>query len=336
MARAAGAGRAITATAIVPMLIVVTLFAVRYPRYDVETAGAGSDDDDAHNVGVTAVLAGESPYDRQTYLGNALHQLPGSYVIAAPFVLIGTSALQNLVCLPLFFVSIRSRSRDPRTAPVLAWLVVLLSPAVLHHVVTGSSYSWNAIWVLLGISWIWQRPRSLAAALFCGVAMCSRPNFLLLLAPLYAAMARTHPRHFAVRAVGLASVTAATLALPFYFASTSFGPLEGFGVLNQFDDVIPGAGLILLAVTTIAAVALSRTPVDFEGLMLQCAAIQAIPVVAVMLIAAAVDGIDRTFELSAYAAFASWFVVRGVVPTIDRAISSPASPRQSGSPSTAG
>ena len=70
-------------------------------------------------------------------------------MLAAPFVLLGTSALQNLFWLPLFFVAIRKEANS-RTALQLA-LVLVLSPGVMHEVVTGTGYASNTIYVLLGL-----------------------------------------------------------------------------------------------------------------------------------------------------------------------------------------
>lgn len=310
--------RAVPAMSATTFLIVLLIFALLYPRFNVRAPGQGSDDDDAHDVGVAALFDGESPYGRRTYLGNALHQLPGAYVLAAPFALVGASALQNLVCLPVFFVLMSSRTRDARTPLVVAWLALLLSPAVLHHIVTGSSYSWNAIWVLCGIWWIWHRPRSVAASVFCGVAMCSRPNFVLLLAPVYGALSQAFGRGVGLRAVALATLAAAALAMPFYFVSPEFGPLEGFAILSQFDDAIPGAGVLILGITSIVAIGLTRVAVDFDALMLQCALVQAIPVLAVVMLSAAVMGGGHALSLTAYASFASWFALMGVAARVER------------------
>src|SRR5713101_4647899 len=119
-------------------LMVVAFLAI-YPIANTHVPGAGSDDDDALNLGAMAILTGRSPYSRTTYLGNVLHHLPGAFVLAAPLVLLGTSALQNLCWLPLFFLAVREET-DTRTALQLAWVVLGLSPAVMHEIVTGTGY----------------------------------------------------------------------------------------------------------------------------------------------------------------------------------------------------
>jgi len=109
---------------------------------------AGSDDDDALNLGAMALLTGRSPYSQSTYLGNLLHHLPGAFVLAAPFVLLGTSALQ--ICsgcryLPRPQERSEQRNRAPPRVAVLA-----LSPCVMYDIVTGTGYISNTIYVLLG------------------------------------------------------------------------------------------------------------------------------------------------------------------------------------------
>ena len=80
------------------------LFAVTYPIANTHIPGMGSDDDDALNIAVAELLHGHYPYYARTYLGNLIHHFPGTFLLAAPFVLLGTSAIQNLVWLALFFL----------------------------------------------------------------------------------------------------------------------------------------------------------------------------------------------------------------------------------------
>src|SRR5712691_1191582 len=93
--------------ALLTFFLIVVAFLAIYPIANTHAPGTGSDDDDALNLGAMALLTGRSPYSRTTYLGNVLHHLPGAFVLASPFVLLGTSALQNLFWLPLFFLAVR-------------------------------------------------------------------------------------------------------------------------------------------------------------------------------------------------------------------------------------
>jgi len=297
--------------------IVVVLFAVVYPRVNVHQPGAGSDDDDAHNIGAMALVAGESPYARTTYLGNELHQLPGSFVLSIPFALIGTSALQNVVCLPLFFLLLRRETRDARTPLVIALLSVLLSPAVLHQVATGSSYSWNAIWVLAGLWWVTARPSSLLAPLVLGVALCSRANFILLLAPLLGWLWRTHGPAVAMRIVGLAALVVAALAIPFYLTSDAFGPLSVIDRWRDYDIVVPGAGVAVVIGMAMLSIGLAFFRAGRSGFFLQCALVQSFPVVAGLMLSWLMPADHDRLAMAYYGSFASWFVLIGATMRIE-------------------
>src|SRR4051812_36176093 len=143
----------LTSLALLTQCLMVVAFLVLYPVANTHAPGTGSDDDDALNLGALALLAGRFPYSQTTYLGNALHHLPGAFVLAGPFVILGTSALQNLFWLPLFFLAVKEEA-ESRTALQLAWLVLALSPGVMHDVVTGTGYVSNSIYVLLGLWWL--------------------------------------------------------------------------------------------------------------------------------------------------------------------------------------
>jgi hypothetical protein len=301
--------RRVPALALLWVLAIVMLFALVYPRINVHEPGIGSDDDDAHDLGVHALLAGDSPYDHRTYLDNALHQLPGAFVLSAPFTLMGTSALQNLVCLPLFFVLMARRTSDRRTAVILAWLALLLSPGIAYQVVTGSSYSWSAIWIVLALFWLASRPGSIGAAVFCGVAICSKPNFLFLLPLIFGWMYRAHGSAKALRAMVLVAATVAALTAPFLFSGSDFGPAEGFSRLSELDTIFPGASIAIVVLMSVAAFGLSIRIDDLGRLFAACAIVQAIPVVAGIVLLMAGGDPAAAFAFAAFGSFASWFAL---------------------------
>src|SRR5579862_9881611 len=63
-----GSGRARGWLATLTFVAVAVTFALVYPRVNVHVSGAGSDDDDALDLGVRALAAGHSPYSERTYL----------------------------------------------------------------------------------------------------------------------------------------------------------------------------------------------------------------------------------------------------------------------------
>lgn len=308
--------RATRALGALTLLCLTVVFLWVYPIVNTHAENSGSDDDDAHNVGVAALLDGQSPYSRVTYLGNSLHQLPGSFVLAAPFALIWTSALQNLFWLPLFFLVVRREVSERRTPLVLAWLVLGLSPAVLHALVTGSSYSTNAISVLLAMWWLLRTPLSTLAALAFGLALCSRPNFWFLVPLVFAWLGREAGWHLAIRQMAIAGAVVAGSVLPLYIVSPDFGPLDAWDRLGRYDALVPFAGIAIVMAMGAIAIGLSCVRVDRAGLFRYCALVLAFPVVVSLILSCALDGYPD-FTIAAYGSFASWFALMAVATDLE-------------------
>jgi hypothetical protein len=294
--------------ALLTMSAVVIVFLAIYPVVNTHLPGAGSDDDDALNLGAMALLTGRSPYLRVTYLGNVLHHLPGAFVLASPFVLLGTSALQNLFWLPAFFLAIREEANS-RMALQLAWLALVLSPAVMYEVVTGTGYVSNTIYVLLGLWWLVRTKHRDAAAIAWGVTLASRANFLFLV-PLAFGFLRQHtgPRA-ALRAMVLATATTASLAVPFYLHDRGqFGPLEAANRLLSFDQLVPHLGVALIVMMAVLAAALSFTRMDAAALFRNSALVQAFPVVAGVVLLTVQEG-QLNLRYARYGSFFAWFTM---------------------------
>jgi hypothetical protein len=295
--------------ALATFLLVAVVFLAIYPIANTHDPTSGSDDDDAQNVGAMALLVGQSPYARTTYLGNALHHFPGAFVLAAPFVLLGTSALQNVFWLPMFFVAAREEAQDDRTTLELAWLVLIFSPTVMHQVVTGTGYLSNTIYVLLGLRWLVRTAYSEIAAIAWGVTLASRANFLFLV-PLAFGWLRHHRGwRAATYATALTCLTTASLTLPFYLHdSANFGPLEAANRLLRFDTLFSHAGVTLMGVMAALSVGLSLTPMDRVALFRNCALVQAFPVVTGMVMnTVQQQRLDLTY--APYGTFFAWFAL---------------------------
>jgi hypothetical protein len=286
--------------------LVVVAFLVIYPVANTHAPGTGSDDDEALNLGALALLTGRFPYSQTTYLGNALHHFPGAFVLAAPFVLLGTSALQNLFWLPLFFLAVREET-DSRTALQLAWLVLGLSPGVMHDVVTGTGYVSNTIYVLLGLWWLVRTKHRDAAAITWGVTLASRANFLLLVPLAFGYLRQIAGWRTALRAMALTCATAACLIMPFYLHDRrNFGPLEGANRLLIFNGLLPHLGLAIIILAVVLAFVLSFTQMDAWALFRNCALVQGWPVVAGVVLSVVQD---RQLNLwyTRYGSFFAWF-----------------------------
>lgn len=289
--------------------LIVGAFLVFHPLVDAQVAGKGSDDDEAHDVGVAALLRGESPYEQRTYLNNQLHQMPGAFLLAAPFAIISTSALQNLFWLTAFFAVVAKETRDPRLVLALLWIILLGSAEVSAHLITGTGYSANAISVLLGLHFLARRPRSSLAAAFWGITLASRANFLLLLPVAFGWLRQTSGWSWALRAIAVAAGVVAVLALPFFLADPrQFGPITALlDRVFRFDEMLANAGVFLLAAAVILAVMLVIGPMTYSGLLRRCATVLAFPAAAGTILASAQQG-AVSFDYLSYGLFASWFV----------------------------
>jgi hypothetical protein len=310
------ASRTVPWLAVVTWLFIIVAFLVIYPVANTHAPHTGSDDDDALNLGAMALFTGASPYSQTTYLGNVLHQLPGAFVLASPFVLLGTSALQNLFWLPLFFLAI-GREADGRTALQLAWLVLLLSPGIMHDVVTGTGYVSNTVSVVLGLWWLVRTRHRDVAAIAWGVTLASRANFFFLV-PLAFGYLRQHAGvRTALRATTLTCATIACLTLPFYLHDRDhFGPLDAAFRLFVFDQLLPHLGLAVIVMMVVLALTLTFMPMDAAGLFRQCALVQAVPVVAGLVITTVQD---RHLNLwyARYGTFFAWFALMALCSSGD-------------------
>lgn len=290
------------------VVLLSLVFAAAYPTANVQQGLAGSDDDDALNAGARALLQWRSPYAERTYLGNVLHQLPGLFVIAAPFALLGTSALQNLFWIPAFLFVLSKVAGDARTGVRLGALV-FLSPAVLHQTATGTGHIANTVVVVLGLWWMIRTERHhLLAAAFWGVTLASRANFIFVVPVAVGYLWRRRGATVALRAGAMTVGVAVVLSLPFYFAAPAeFGPLEAANRLTRFDELVPHAAALLMGLMGVAALACALVVGTEAALFLACALVQAVPVVIGVLLGALQW---RRLDLAylTYATFAAWFV----------------------------
>ncbi len=201
--------------------LLAVVFVVIFPLANSGAYGVGSDRDDALNVTIEALLAGNYPYGVRTYLGNPPTPMPGAMVLALPFYLLGTAAWQNLFWMPVFVIWVYKRFASPSLA-LLALLMVWFSPAVMQDFATGGDYVVNAIYVAIAADLAvrtetrggrWSR---LVALLFLCLTISSRPIYAVVALVVGGQLLQTvgplRALHFlmAAAAIGLA------LNLPFF------------------------------------------------------------------------------------------------------------------------
>ena len=237
--------RACVGASLTLLLMLTLIFAVVYPVANTHEPGRGSDDDDALNLGVRTLLELRSPYTERTYLCNELHQLPGAFLLAAPFVLLGSSAMQNVFWLAVFWW-VACIDFGPRRSTSLLAALSLLAPVVVHQVATGTGHLSNAIYVLLGLWWLVRTEHQRAAAVALGVVLASRPNFAFLMPLVWGLQVRRQGLVATLQWSGITIAVVAVLCLPFYLRDPAgFTPLWAVDRLARFEALIPHAGWVL-------------------------------------------------------------------------------------------
>lgn len=226
----------------------VAVFAAGYSWEDAKGPGRSSDRDDGLNIAVDRWVEGKSPYYPEHPMAGPLSVLPGAVLLATPFALAGNSAWQNLFWLGCFVImSLRAGVRTGEILGLLA-LVFVVCPAFTYEWISGGDMLANGIYVLLaftGYLRAWSDPssrplRQTVWALFLGVALASRPNFLLLL-PLTGTVVWRHSG-FPKACIGALIVTLVFLAttLPFYFTNPAgFTPLVAGDKLKLINQHVP-------------------------------------------------------------------------------------------------
>jgi hypothetical protein len=263
-------------------------FAVGYPQAQARsTAGLGSDADDALNLAAGRLLSGQSPYAARTYLDHPISPLPGAVILAVPFFLLGNAAYQNVFWLVVYFAIAYHLLRDVRYATLHLILLLACSPAILHQHVVGFDWVSNAIYVMAGMHVVLavdprKRPAvGVLAALFLGMALSSRANFLLLLPILFAVLHSRFGHAAAIRQVAIAIAATTAVTVPFYlYDPANFSPAHTANKLGDFDRVIPYAGLLIGLAATGLSFALSYhgSSRDVVGAYRNCALVQMVPV----------------------------------------------------------
>src|SRR5712692_9213227 len=280
--------------AVATFVALIAVFALVFPRANVHVAGRRSDADDALNLAVSELLHGRYPYYGQTYLHNAIANLPGAILLATPFVLLGTSAYQNLFWLATFFFAVTRETRSWRNGLSLLWVVLIFSPVVMNYVVTGGDDLANSIYVLvfmlLTTSWdsdadarVWKKA---LATLMLGVGLSSRANFLLAIPQVFAVLTIRAGWRAALKYLVLAGVAFAAVTLPFWIHDPAgFTPLHAQShKVAQFQTILPFAGLLVPVLGGCIAVVLAWQSIKRrrETWLRDCAIVQAFLVLCVV------------------------------------------------------
>jgi hypothetical protein len=311
--------------AVVTFVALTFLFALVFPKANVHVAGRGSDADDALNLAVTELVHGRYPYYVQTYLQNAIANFPGAILLAAPFVLLGNSAYQNLFWLAVFFLATSRLTQSFGRGLILVWTLLILSPVVMNYVVTGGDDLANSIYVLvfmlLTVKWVssadapaWKR---VLAALVLGIGLSSRANFLLVMPQLFAALTIKAGWRAALKYVAVAGAAFAAVTIPFWIHDPlGFTPLHAQShKVAEFQTILPFAGLVVPALGACLALALAWRSIKLgrETWLRDCAIVQAFLVICVATLTAIQTG-TLSLTSTSYGVFFLFFGVLAFGP----------------------
>jgi hypothetical protein len=264
----------------VTFVVLVVVFAVVYPHANLHMQGHGSDRDDAANIGTRRLFHGEYPYAQPTYLGNMISQLPGAFILDAPFVAMGSSAYQNVFWIAALFVLLRWWARDSRVALAAMWLALALSPALLREYLNGGDVIANTVAMLafmLGVLYLPTCWAPAAAAIGLGLALSWRPNLGYWLPLFLVAVARRHGWRAALGYTTVSVAVCAAVTLPFYIPHRhDFAPLLTARKVKRYDGVVPKSSVVVLGATALLALGVaSRMLRGRLSLLTGCAVLQA-------------------------------------------------------------
>ncbi len=300
-------------------LFLLMSFTVVYPIANSGVVGGGSDSDDALNIATTELLRGRYPYYPTTYLGNPITPMPGALLLAVPFVLLGNGAYQNFFWLFVFTGVMKRYLGDGRLALALLWVILALSPAVLHQLVTGSDYIANSLYVLIFMLWIVRTAsrrdhgewRKVLGAVLLGIGLSSRANFLAITPLIFASLVRNAGWRAAIRYMAITLAAFVVVTLPFYlYDPQGFSPLHTTNKLGQFESVVPLAGVVIPMITSAIALVLAFFQSHSSNALLRnCAAVLAFPILCGIVLSTIKLG---KVELS-FSAFGTFFLFFGVV-----------------------
>lgn len=298
--------------------VICSGFSVTYPLANSGIFGPGSDCDDALNIAVAELMQGHYPYYVKTYFDNPISPMPGAILLAIPFVLLDTSAYQNIFWLFVFLLTIKPYLHSWLACLFFLWTTLILSPAVLFHTFVGNDYLSNSLYVLLFCFWMiravtepgYNESAKLITACLLGIGLSSRANFVLILPLVFAALAHNAGWKSAVKYIGMSCAVFILITAPFYFYDPAgFSPLHTVNKIKRFRSLLPYSDMVIpLATGLVAAIlgyyqsAARISAVFFKN----CAIVLSIPVLAGMVLSSLASG-RVTFYFGGYGAFFLFF-----------------------------
>ena len=221
------------------LLSLSTAFFIIYPQIDIngfllvgKKFGA-CDCDNGIKQGINSILHGRYPYYERSFLGGRLSPMPGAFLLAFPFYVLGMSAFQNIFWIGLFIGGIGLYFKSWLLASATLLAMLLLSPSMTYQVLIGADYIANTLYVLIFTALLFESTKkealnrwSLLWAILLGIGLSSRANFMFITPLLFSALIK---RIGFKQSFGLMTITGAAwcfVTLPFLFYDiANFTPL---------------------------------------------------------------------------------------------------------------
>jgi hypothetical protein len=299
-----------------------------YPVVNAGTYGGGSDADDALILGANELIHGRYPFYASTYLGNPIAPMPGAVLLAVPFVLINLLPMQNVFWLAVFFGVVRNHLQSSVYALALLWLVLLCSPSVLQNLVTATDRVSNAVYVLAAM-WLMIKTisgpdtatwKKILAAIFLGVCLSSRSNFVFLMPLLFSVLAQNSDWRTAIKYLAITGVACAAVTIPFWlYDPKAFTPFNVQSEkIPQLGEILPHANIIVPLSGMLLAIALSfrKMQLDCVVFLWNCAIVQLLFVILFTALASLSLGRLELYNVNYgvffffFVAFAAWITLK--------------------------
>jgi hypothetical protein len=264
---------------------IIGLCILAFLLYDLANSGRigpGSDGDDALMLGAAELISGRYPFYPRTYLANPIAPMPGAIILSIPFVLLGIYPLQAVFWLIAFFLTLAITTGNMRGTLLMALPILAVSPTIFQNISAGTDHIPNSVYILIFSLLVIRAGRKDSArwwefaipAVLLGVGLSSRSNFAFLVPMLVVLLwkLKGYRVAFGTGAVICGAAVAATL--PFWlYDPQGFTPLiVQKGKMEQFNGIIPQAGIVLAVSALSLALGLSARkrsstpPVFFQNL----------------------------------------------------------------------
>jgi hypothetical protein len=222
------------------------IFKILFPQWELRV-----DRNEALDIAVRHLINGEYIYNSKTQLNNPISPLPGAVFLSVPFVLLGSSSYQNFFW--LFVLIYLLWKMESQTYKLLCFLISMCTClAFSQEWLFGGDLISNNFYILiavLGIIAVWKEndsstelttlsTKKYSLAVFFGVTLSSRPNYVFWFVLVYLFMLR---RYQLKRVLPFAIVTIMTVTLvtlPFWlYNPTKFSPLHTANKIGGFDGL---------------------------------------------------------------------------------------------------